>query len=254
MDTILLTGPTSHLGIEILKKLIYTYNVIGISRSASKIISEIDKTSSKGTYIALDIDLSMEENGKIISEIKKKLNDLGSKPVGLVNNAFTSYPSTALSIDKESVKECAESFLGLQTRLTLDYANLIKNNDRGSVVNISSIYGKVAPRPKMYDNTEEINPILYGSLKAALIQSTKYLSAILAPRDIRVNSVSFGAFPSESIQISNPELIKRLASNTHLNRIGKPSEAAGIIEFLLSKSSSYITGADIPVDGGWTAW
>ena len=106
----------------------------------------------------------------------------------------------------------------------------------------------------MYETVKEINPILYGSLKAALIQSTKFLSMTLAPQGIRVNSVSYGVFPSKKVQNSKPDFVKRLANNTHLKRIGNASEAAGIIEFLLSESSSYITGADIPVDGGWTSW
>ena len=172
----------------------------------------------------------------------------------MVNNAFTSYPASSLTIDKQSVKDSAEGLLGLQIRIAIEFANLIKKDDLGSIVNITSIYGKVSPRPSMYETFEEINPILYGSLKAGLIQSTRYLSMVLAPRGIRVNSVSFGVFPSEEVQNNKPDFIKRLAANTHLKRIGNASEAAGVIEFLLSKSSSYITGADIPVDGGWTSW
>ena len=254
MDTIVLTGPTGHLGIQILKKLILSYNVIGLSRSASKLISLFQNSHSKGTYIPLDIDLRQEESSKIILQIEEKLIELKSRPRGLVNNAFTDYPASYLSIDKQSVKDSAESLFGLQIRLAIEFAHLIKNDDVASIVNVSSIYGKVSPRPSMYETSEEMNPILYGSMKAALIQSTKYLSMLLAPRGIRVNSVSFGAFPSEEVQKSKPEFIKRLASNTHFKRIGFAPEAAGIIEFLLSESSSYITGADIPVDGGWTSW
>mgnify|MGYP001162675100 CR=1 FL=1 len=254
MDSIVLTGPTSYLGTEILKKLILNYNVIGISRSASQLLSLFKKSPSKGIYVPLDIDLAQEESSIIISLIKDKLIELRSKPIGLVNNALTSFPSSALAIDKQSVQDSAEGILGLQIRLALEFANLIKDCNKGSIVNITSMYGKVSPRPRMYETLEEISPILYGSQKAALIQSTKYLSMMLASRNIRVNSVSFGAFPSEKIQNRNPDFIKRLASNTHLKRIGQASEAGGIIEFLLSESSSYITGADIPVDGGWTSW
>ena len=85
----------------------------------------------------------------------------------------------------------------------------------------------------MYETVKEINPILYGSLKAALIQSTKFLSMTLAPQGIRVNSVSYGE-PIKKVQNSKPDFVKRLANNTHLKRIGNASEAAGIIEFLLS--------------------
>ena len=99
-----------------------------------------------------------------------------------------------------------------------------------------------------------MNPLLYGCMKAALIQSSKYLSSILSESNIRVNSVSFGPFPSEKTINENQLFIKELSKKTHLKRIGKAKESVGIIKFLLSEESSFITGADIPVDGGWTAW
>ena len=69
-----------------------------------------------------------------------------------------------------------------------------------------------------------------------------------------LSSCGFGPFPRKEVRTSNPEFIRKLASNTHLNRVGNPEETSGIIEFLISDSASYITGADIPVDGGWTAY
>ena len=116
------------------------------------------------------------------------------------------------------------------------------------------MYGKVAPNPSLYESLDNVNPLLYGAMKAALIQASRYLSTQMARKGIRVNSVSFGAFPSEEVRLKMPKFIKLLSKQTHLGRIGKPEEASGIINFLLSNESSYITGADIPVDGGWTAW
>ena len=256
MKTIILTGPNGNLGIEILKRLLSSYHVIGISRSASKVdISSINqKNNIQGNYLPININLADNEISKIISQISEKLNHLNSEPFGLVNNAFTSFPNSSLSIDKQTVKDNAESFLAIHIRLSLDFANLVKQNNKASIVNISSIYGKVAPRPNLYEKIEDMNPILYGSFKAGLIQATKYLSTILAPKGIRVNTVSYGPFPKREVRNSNPELIKKLASNTHFNRVGNPDEASGIVEFLISNSASYITGADIPVDGGWTSW
>ena len=116
------------------------------------------------------------------------------------------------------------------------------------------MYGKVAPKPDMYSEADLINPLLYGSFKASLIQASKYLSSILAPDGIRVNSVSYGPFPSPQVQVQQPLFVTSLAVNTHLKRVGELSDVAGVIKFLLSESSSYITGTDISVDGGWTAW
>ena len=104
----------------------------------------------------------------------------------------------------------------------------------GSIINITSMYGKVSPNPSNYEDFESINPLLYGAMKAALIQATKYLSSILGPKSIRVNSVSYGPFPSTQVIEENPKFVNNLAINTHLKRVGNSKEATGVIEFLLS--------------------
>ena len=83
---------------------------------------------------------------------------------------------------------------------------------------------------------------------------TKYLACHLSDRNIRVNAVSPGAFPNFSDQDVGGEFHQKLEQKIPLSRIGKPEDLKGIIHFLLSDASSYINGANIPVDGGWTAW
>ena len=150
---------------------------------------------------------------------------------------------------------CAKSTEGLfayHIRLSIMLKPLFTTPS--SIINISSMYGKVSPDPSIYDKNNHMNPLLYGSFKAALIQSSKYLSSIFGPSDIRVNSVSYGPFPSENVKNNNPDFITELTKRTHLKRIGNSKESVGVIKFLLSDESSYITGTDIAVDGGWTAW
>ena len=98
------------------------------------------------------------------------------------------------------------------------------------------------------------NPSFYGAGKAGLIQLTKYLACHLPDKGIRVNSVSPGPFPPQEIIKKHPDFYQKLINKVPLKRIGDPNELIGIVQFLLSDSSSYITGANIPVDGGWTAW
>ena len=255
MKTVVVTGPTSHLGSAIVNRLLKNFNVIGISRSATCL--QLDKNPAEkllGKYIAVDQDLSVVSSKALFSLISDCVSNIDSSLVGLVNNAFTSYPASALSVDANTVYSTAESFLGIHLRLSLSISELLRAGRGGSIVNIASMYGRVSPRPDIYSSPDSVNPILYGAFKAGLIQATKYLSSLLAPEKIRVNSVSYGPFPSSSVQSADPEFIKRLAEQTHLKRIGNPREAAGVIAFLLSDDSSYVTGADIPVDGGWTAW
>lgn len=125
---------------------------------------------------------------------------------------------------------------------------------RGVIVNIASMYGLVAPDHRLYDGERYANPPSYGSAKAGVLQLTRYLSSFLSPHGIRVNCISPGPFPYESTQRENPAFIERLAGKNPLNRIGMPFELKGAAALLCSDASSYMTGQNISVDGGWTAW
>ena len=116
------------------------------------------------------------------------------------------------------------------------------------------MYGLVSPKPENYKNFNKMsNPPYYGAVKAALIQYTKYAAVNLAKYNIRVNSISPGAFPNLLTQ-KNKNFINKLKKNIPLNRIGKPNDLKTSIVYLCSKNSSYVTGTNLIVDGGWTAW
>jgi len=123
-----------------------------------------------------------------------------------------------------------------------------------SIVNISSMYGMVSPDPSLYADTGANNPAHYGATKAGLIQLTRYLACHIAKQGIRVNSISPGPFPKIAEDPAGSQFIKALESKVPMGRIGQPEEVAGPVTFLLSGAASYVNGANIPVDGGWTAW
>lgn len=121
----------------------------------------------------------------------------------------------------------------------------------GSIINISSMYGMVSDHPKIYGKTGANSPVAYFCGKGGIISLSKWIAVNHAP--LRCNSVSFGAFPSTKVQ-ENKEFIKKLEEQIPLGRIGQPREAAGVVAFLASDEASYVTGSNIVVDGGWTAW
>jgi NAD(P)-dependent dehydrogenase (short-subunit alcohol dehydrogenase family) len=121
-----------------------------------------------------------------------------------------------------------------------------------SVINISSIYGQVAPVAGLYDKREQQSPFHYGPAKAGLEQLTRHLAAELGPEKIRVNALVPGPFPQPGKM--PPGLEPRLAERTMLGRIGTAQEIGGPLLFLAAPASSFVTGACLAVDGGWTAW
>ena len=251
-EAVLMTGATGHLGKEMLKELLRDWNVICISRRPID-LSLID-TSFHKRIINLRFDIQATDVSSIVDSIEMSLARNALSLSGLVNNA---YFLDVIAHDDMSTVSCDSALNGLfafHVKLTLEIMKRGLFTDSSSVVNVSSMYAKVAPDPSNYPQGTAVNPVLYGSMKAALSQSTRYLSANMASHGVRVNSVSYGPFPSLEVQEKSPDFIERLASRTHLGRIGKAEESAGVIKFLLSKQSSYITGADISVDGGWTAW
>jgi NAD(P)-dependent dehydrogenase (short-subunit alcohol dehydrogenase family) len=126
---------------------------------------------------------------------------------------------------------------------------------KGSIVNFLSIYGIVAPDPRIYEGSEyegkAINtPAVYSASKAAVWGLTKYLAAYWGPRGVRVNAVTPGGVFSGQ----NETFVKRYSARVPMGRMAEKDEICGAVVFLASDASSYVTGQNLVVDGGLTAW
>lgn len=125
---------------------------------------------------------------------------------------------------------------------------------RGSLIHFSSMYGVVSPDPRMYPPTQAVNPVDYGVAKAGILQLVRYQAVQLASRGVRVNAVVPGPFPIPETQGADTQFMKNLRSKVPMGRVGRAEEITGAVVFLASDASSYVTGTQIVVDGGWTAW
>lgn len=123
-----------------------------------------------------------------------------------------------------------------------------------AIVNIASMYGVVSPELRNYDSAESSNPPFYGAAKAGLIQLTRYAACEFAPEGIRCNAIAPGPFPNPEVQRNLPEMVTRLVTRVPMDRPGQADEIGGPVVFFASPAASYVTGAVLPVDGGWTAW
>ena len=123
----------------------------------------------------------------------------------------------------------------------------------GSIINYCSMYGVVSPDLRIYGDNPQKQPPNYGAGKAGVAQLTRYSAAALAEYNIRVNCVTPGPFPNPANQ-NDVEFNAKLAGKTMLGRFGQSYEMAGAIVLLASDASTFMTGSNITVDGGWTAW
>jgi len=123
----------------------------------------------------------------------------------------------------------------------------------GSIINYCSMYGVVAPDLRIYGDNPQKQPPNYGAAKGGIAQLTRYAASALGEHKIRVNSVTPGPFPNPANQ-GDVAFNAKLAGKTMLGRFGQSYEMAGAVLLLASDASSFMTGTNIVVDGGWTAW
>lgn len=128
-------------------------------------------------------------------------------------------------------------------------APLLRADPGGSIVNVSSIYGVVGPNLSLYAGTKMGNSAAYATSKGGIVQLTRWLSTVLAPQ-IRVNCISPGGVYRNQAE----DFVARYVERTPLHRMGVEDDFKGAVAYFASDLSSYVTGENLMVDGGWTRW
>jgi NAD(P)-dependent dehydrogenase (short-subunit alcohol dehydrogenase family) len=128
---------------------------------------------------------------------------------------------------------------------------------RGSIINVGSIYGLVSPNQALYayrekrDGVPFIKAVSYAASRSGLLNLTRYLATYWAPRNVRVNLISFGGVKTATF---DKEFIEGFLERVPMGRQAEIDEYNGVVRFLASDASSYMTGSNVVVDGGFTAW
>ena len=170
----------------------------------------------------------------------------------LVNNGQLGPPNDLTDVSTEQFQQHLSNAAGYFHLARLVRNHAVSRGEPASVVMLGSMYGVVGSYPDAYDGICSASPAAYHALKGGIIHLTRHLAVYWAADTVRVNCLSPGAFP-------NPDkvpdgLVDRLKPKCPLGRMGVPHELKGAIVFLASDASSYMTGQNMVIDGGWTAW
>jgi NAD(P)-dependent dehydrogenase (short-subunit alcohol dehydrogenase family) len=186
----------------------------------------------------------------------KKLTDSYESIDVMINNAafvgLSGLKGWVTDFEEQSVetwRRAIEVNLTAAFELIQGLTPLLRETGRGSVVNIGSIYGFLAPNMKLYEGTPLGNPVAYAASKGGLTQMSRWMAGVLAP-EIRVNVVSPGG-----IYRGQPDkFVERYEAANPMGRMGTEQDMIGAVVFLASDMSLYVTGQNLAVDGGWSVW
>jgi NAD(P)-dependent dehydrogenase (short-subunit alcohol dehydrogenase family) len=210
-------------------------------------IADIDAEAGSAVAAALSGSIFVRADVSVASDVEALVAaaaGIAGRIDVLCNNAAYLGPSHAAAeaTDEEWEQSFRGSLLSAQRLIAAVLPYMIRQQG-GSIINISSVQGLVGAR----------NSAAYTSMKHALIGLTRSVAYDYGPQNVRVNAICPGAIQTRISPKPGEELYQRQISKTFLGRVGTPSEVAYAALFLASDASSYVTGAALPVDGGWTA-
>jgi gluconate 5-dehydrogenase len=265
--TVVLTGASGFLGRTFVRTLLANgARVVALGRSERLMIEARAWADEFGAAQITAYSIDMYDTIALDALLDRIAVEEKSIDV-LINNAHELGAATGFnvpqgSLDRSTMDTWMRNLTGgvyWAVQTTQRLGARMKQQGSGSIVNISTMYALVAPRPQLYAGTDFINPPGYSASKAALLSFTRYVASFWGPHGIRANAILPGPFSNtedsgapNAVAMDSP-FLQRLRDHTCLGRVGRPRELSGAILFLASDASSFMTGQALVVDGGWTA-
>lgn len=256
---VVVTGGLGQLGRQFTRALIsHNARVIAVDLAEPDSVELSEHTADQFRYYRADV-TRRESLEHVLEEVRSEWGQVH----GLINNAaldsppgapaaengpFEAYPAESfdrvMEVNTKGVVLCCQVFGGAMAEA-----------GGGSIINISSIYGVVSPDQRIYEYRRQggedfFKPVAYSVSKSSLLNLTRYLSTYWADRGVRVNTLTLaGVFNNQ-----DEHFLSGYLARMPMGRMARPDEYNGPVVFLCSDASSYMTGSNLVIDGGWTAW
>lgn len=244
-----ITGALGKLGFQ------YTHAILDHGGRVALLDNKIyhNTVDDQATHNQMFIGCDVREKESLHAALNEIKTYWGVAPYGLINNAAIDMPPAdsqkydifsegywnhVMDVNTKGVLNCCDVF-GIQ----------MAKDGAGSIINIASVYGMVAPDQRIY-KPGFIKPIAYSASKSALYGMTRWLAGLWAGNGVRVNVLTLGGVFSNQ----DETFVKRYASRVPMGRMANENEYNGAVVFLMSDAASYMTGSNLVIDGGMTAW
>jgi len=247
----LITGASGWLGSAMASAL--------AEAGANVVVASTDAGKGKEAADALSVERGNKHYSVVLDQLDETSIQLGfaeavavaGKVDILINNGHAGDAHDLTDVTAEQFNRVLANSTGwfLLARCLRDH--LVERKAAGNVVMIGSMYGQVASYPETYEDICPGSPVSYHALKGGIIHMTRHLAVYWAKNNVRVNCLSPGPFPGPGVAEG---LAGRLEKKSPMGRMGEPHELKGALLLLASDAGSYITGQNLTVDGGWTAW
>jgi NAD(P)-dependent dehydrogenase (short-subunit alcohol dehydrogenase family) len=250
--TVVISGASGYLGSAMSRALAEAgARVVATSRDPERAASAAASLpgADRVEHLGMVLD-QMEDEATVNAQFEAIVQRVGQVDI-LVNNGHQGLGADWTTVTGEEFSDHQRNVTGyfLLARLLRNHA--VARQAGASIIMIGSMYGQVGSYPDAYEGICAASPAAYHALKGGIIHLTKHLAVYWAQDGVRVNCLSPGPFPPDRV---SRELVARLETKCPMGRMGRADELKGAIVFLASDASSYMTGQNMTIDGGWTAW
>jgi NAD(P)-dependent dehydrogenase (short-subunit alcohol dehydrogenase family) len=265
----IVTGGPGLLGKEFCRTLGEAGAAVSVVDINEKAAAAVAESMTQSGYKAISVPTDITDKSSVVQMVKLTLKTFGRLDIlvnsaaldpkfdpealaemakrGAISGAFEDYPleswKTALDVNLTGMFLCCQAAV----------APMLAQGKKGSIINICSTYGLVAPDQRIYQRDSKqssYKPVYYSVTKAGVLGLTRYLAAYYAGTDIRVNALTPGGVFNNHDEV----FLKAYTARAVMGRMANKDEMNGALLFLASDASSYMTGSNLVVDGGWTAW